>query len=129
VQTGTFWGAKFLVLQRTGAHGRVDLYLRGGGLSASACRAEAARATAPATISATRKRIRRSLWGSDHHGRYRTHGSSSAATARGTRWVTQDRCDGTLTRVVTGAVSVRDKVRHRTVLVRAGHSYLARRPR
>jgi hypothetical protein len=45
---------------------------------------------------------------------------------RGTRWVTVDRCDGTLTRVTEGAVSVRDKVRHRTVLVRAGHSYLAK---
>jgi hypothetical protein len=37
-----------------------------------------------------------------------------------------DRCDGTLTRVTEGAVAVRDKVRHRTVLVRAGHSYLAK---
>jgi hypothetical protein len=40
-----------------------------------------------------------------------------------------DRCDGTLTRVTSGAVSVRDFRRHRTVLVRAGHSYLARRHR
>ena len=45
---------------------------------------------------------------------------------RGTRWLTVDRCDGTLTRVTHGAVSVRDFLRHRTVLVRAGHSYLAR---
>ena len=44
---------------------------------------------------------------------------------RGTRWLTVDRCDGTLTRVTSGAVSVRD-FRRFAVLVRAGHSYLAR---
>ena len=41
---------------------------------------------------------------------------------------TVDRCDGTLTRVVEGSVRVRDRVRHRTVIVRAGRSYLARAP-
>jgi hypothetical protein len=45
---------------------------------------------------------------------------------RGTRWLTEDRCDGTLTRVTNGAVVVRDFKRHRSVVVRAGHSYLAR---
>jgi hypothetical protein len=40
--------------------------------------------------------------------------------------MTEDRCDGTLTRVLTGAVRVRDLRRHRTVVVRAGHRYLAR---
>jgi archaeosine-15-forming tRNA-guanine transglycosylase len=68
----------------------------------------------------------RRLWGRDRGGRFRTHGRNSQATVRGTRWVTVDRCDGTLTRVTEGAVAVRDKVRHRTVLVRAGHSYLAK---
>jgi hypothetical protein len=45
---------------------------------------------------------------------------------RGTRWLTEDRCDGTLTRVTNGAVVVRDYKRRRNVLVRAGHSYLAK---
>ena len=48
-------------------------------------------------------------------------------TARGTAWITRDRCDGTVTRVLEGAVAVRDRKRHKTVLVRAGHRYLARR--
>jgi hypothetical protein len=43
-----------------------------------------------------------------------------------TRYVA-DRCDGTLTRVTLGGVSVRDLRRQPTVVVRAGHSYLARR--
>ena len=48
------------------------------------------------------------------------------ATVRGTAWYVEDRCDGTLTRVSKGSVSVYDRGRHRTVLVRAGRSYLAR---
>jgi hypothetical protein len=47
---------------------------------------------------------------------------------RGTRWDTADRCDGTLTRVRFGTVAVNDFVRHKTVIVRAGQSYLARAP-
>jgi hypothetical protein len=53
-----------------------------------------------------RKRVRR-LWG-DGHGSFRTAGHYSAATVRGTRWLTEDRCDGTLTRVVRGIVEVED---------------------
>jgi len=45
---------------------------------------------------------------------------------RGTLWLTADRCDGTLTRVTRGRVAVHDFRRRRTVLVRAGKSYLAR---
>ena len=51
------------------------------------------------------------------------------ATVRGTRWLTRDTCAGTLTKVTRGVVSVRDLRRKRTVTVRAGHSYLARRAR
>ena len=45
---------------------------------------------------------------------------------RGTIWLTQERCDGTLTYVRRGVVSVRDNRAKRTVTVRAGRSYLAR---
>ena len=45
---------------------------------------------------------------------------------RGTKWLVQDSCAGTLTRVVRGSVKVRDNVRHKTVTVAAGKSYLAR---
>jgi Ca2+-binding RTX toxin-like protein len=53
-------------------------------------------------------------------------GEHSIAIADGTRWLTVERCDGTLTRVDSGVVRVRDFERHTTVLVRAGHRYLAR---
>jgi hypothetical protein len=74
------------------------------------------------------KRRSRHLWG-DGKGRFRTTGRFSSATVRGTRWVVSDRCDGTLTRVVRGSVTVRDFVRHRTVVIKAGGRYLAPAPR
>jgi len=46
---------------------------------------------------------------------------------RGTRWLVADRCDGTLVRVSSGQVKVRDLIRSRNVVVGAGRSYLARR--
>jgi hypothetical protein len=65
------------------------------------------------------------LWG-DGHGKFRTRGRHGAATVRGTRWLTEERCAGTLVRVSRGVVGVRDFARHRTVEVPAGHRYLAR---
>jgi hypothetical protein len=70
-----------------------------------------------------KKSVRR-LWG-DGKGRFRTKGRYSAATVRGTHWLTEDRCDGTLTYVKRGVVSVLDFPKHRTVTVKQGHSYLA----
>jgi Ca2+-binding RTX toxin-like protein len=62
------------------------------------------------------------------HGRNRVRGRYSDATSYATTWLTEDRCDGTLTRVLEGTVHVRDHRRHRTVVVRASHAYLARAP-
>jgi hypothetical protein len=75
---------------------------------------------------AARKKKKRQLWG-DGKGRFRTEGDFSSATVRGTKWLTQDRCDSTLTRVVRGKVEVRDFVKRKTVIVRAGKQYLAKR--
>ena len=72
-----------------------------------------------------KKRPRRRLFGSGS-GRFRTRGRHSTATVRGTKWVTEDRCDGTLTIVKSGSVTVRDFARRKTIVVKAGHRYLAR---
>jgi hypothetical protein len=79
---------------------------------------------AAAAAAAKKPRTRR-LWG-DGSGSFRTRGQYSAATVRGTKWLVQDSCAGTLTRVTKGAVSVRDNVKHKTVVVRAGKRYVAR---
>jgi ferric-dicitrate binding protein FerR (iron transport regulator) len=81
----------------------------------------------PPSAAVTRERPPRVLWGHDRHGRFRTRASNSVITVRGTIWYVADRCDGTLTRVTSGSVSVRDLRRQRTIVVRAGHGYLARR--
>ena len=75
--------------------------------------------------SAAAKKKKRRLWG-DGNGKFRTNGKHSAATVVGTRWLVEDRCTSTLTRVARGRVSVRDFVKKETVTVRAGKKYVAR---
>jgi hypothetical protein len=79
---------------------------------------------AKASAAAKKPKTRR-LWG-DGSGSFRTRGQYSAATVRGTKWLVQDSCAKTLTRVARGIVSVRDFVKHKTLLLRAPKSYTAR---
>jgi hypothetical protein len=74
---------------------------------------------------AAKKPKTRKLWG-DGKGKFRTRGQYSAATVRGTEWLVQDSCAGTLTRVRKGVVAVRDNVKRKTIVLRAGKSYTAR---
>jgi hypothetical protein len=120
-QAAQFHGGVFRVRQSTAGGGTTDIDLRGPALQCA--KGGKARASAAA---AKRKPATRKLWGRDKGGRYRTHGANSVATVRGTKWVTTDTCAGTRTTVTEGAVSVRDLRRKRSVLVRAGHSYVAR---
>ena len=117
-QTGRFGGGRFKVRQRKG--GYVDLYLKG-----DACSRPTAQDSVVAETAA-RKRSGRRLWGKDKGGKFRTHGRSSHATVRGTRWFVKDTCKGTFTRVTEGAVVVRDKVRGKQIVLEKGESYLAR---
>lgn len=129
VQTATFRKGRFQVRQSRKT-GMTRLALRG---SLAGCRRSAA--ADPATAAAAKKKKRkkkrrkRKLWGKDQNGRYSTHGRDSVATVRGTEWLTVDRCNGTLTRVRSGAVIVRDRRTKRRVVVRAGESFLAKRRR
>jgi hypothetical protein len=77
-----------------------------------------------ASIAAKRKKSRK-LWG-DGSGKFKTQGKHSAATVVGTKWLVQDRCNSTLTRVTSGVVSVRDFGKRKTVRVKAGKKYVAR---
>jgi hypothetical protein len=119
-QSGQFSSGLFQVLQSRArrAKGLTELRMKGG--SFKRCRAAGGRASA----ALSRRRIRQLR--ANVHGRYRTRSRGSAATARGTIWTATDRCDGTLTSVKRGRVAVRDFRRKRTVIVRAGKSYLAR---
>jgi hypothetical protein len=120
-QSGQFSSGLFQVLQSRArrARGLTDLRLKGG--SFKSCRARGTRAGAAQLSRRTIRRLRGSA-----KGRFRTRGKNASATIRGTVWTTTDRCDGTLTSVKRGRVAVRDFRRKRTVIVRAGKSYLAR---
>src|SRR4051794_3317111 len=115
-ETGYFGAGRFTFKQDK--RGYVDLYLRGRYCS---------RASTAGVASAARKRTPgRKLWGRDHGGRFRTHGRNSHATVRGTRWLVADTCKGTYTRVSRGSVVVRDTVRRKRIVLKAGEHYLAR---
>ncbi len=62
------------------------------------------------------------------HGNFTARGQDSAATVRGTVWGVKNQCDGTLTHVTRGVVSVRDFIRRKTITLFTGQSYLARAP-
>ncbi len=116
IQSGVFHGGRFIGQQRKNANGLVELRLAG---QMPRCRA------GRGVQASAKRRPRRRLWG-NATGRYKTRGRRSAATVRGTRWLVEDRCAGTLTRVTSGVVKVRDIAKHKTVTVRAGQRYLAR---
>jgi hypothetical protein len=122
-QTATFSGGVFAVHQDA-ATGLTRIVLAGGDFSR--CPARRATGTPRAVAAAKRRKPVRRLWGTDDHGRFQTRGKGAVGTVRGTRWLTEDFCDGTRTTVVQGTVAVRDLGHRRTVVVRAGHSYFAR---
>lgn len=126
-QEADFSGGLFRINQlRKGVDaGLTSLSLVVRGASGRGCGAHAAADAVLAHAAKLRPTVLQTLHASDHHGRFRTVGKYSAATVRGTTWVTTDRCDGTLTTVTRGAVVVRDFKRHVNVVVHAGHSYLA----
>ena len=80
------------------------------------------------TGSGRRTTIVRTFRASTSKGLFRTFGGASVTTVRKGRWRTSDRCDGTLTEVGRGRAVVFDRVKGRTVTVKAGQSYLARSP-
>jgi hypothetical protein len=119
-QTGRFWGGAFKVSQSRKGNQYTVLRLVGdmtcgarGKISAAGRRSG-------------RRRSARRLWGRDNHGRFRTRGRRGQATVRGTKWLTEDRCDGTFFRVKQGAIKVRDFGKRRNVKLTRGERYLAR---
>jgi hypothetical protein len=60
------------------------------------------------------------------HRRWHVKGKYVGGSSTQTDWVTIDTCTKSIVRVRQGVVEVRDLVKRRTVLVRAGQSYTAR---
>jgi hypothetical protein len=131
-QVGDFSGGIIKILQDPKQRGRVALNIVNN-LSAGRECSSAVTAAQPARhLSST---VLGRLSG-NARGRYTTYGEYSAATVRGTIWSVTNRCDGTLTEVSRGSVTIRDFRRHKTIslhapecrrecLVRGGPAYLA----
>jgi hypothetical protein len=75
------------------------------------------------SLAAKGKSVRR-LWGKGK-GRFRTRGRYASGTVRGTNWLTEDFCNGTRIRVVSGVVQVYDLVQKKPVTLKPGQSYFA----
>jgi hypothetical protein len=120
-QTADFYDGAFVVGQKRG-QALTSLKLTGGNFAG--CGAGKAGDVHGPLAQIARRRPRRQVWGSGH-GSFSTSGRSASATVRGTIWLTQDDCEGTLIRVKRGVVTVKDLVRHKTIIVRAPHSYFA----
>ena len=114
-ETATFSGGRFKVSQQGG----LTTLTLSAPLDCTTAKRSQVRAAAVAKLK------KRRLWG-DGKGNFRTEGSYSAATVRGTKWLVEDTCTTTLTRVARGVVSVRDDVLRKTVSLRQGKSYIAR---
>jgi hypothetical protein len=59
-------------------------------------------------------------------GLYRAIGGATTATAKSATFATTDRCDGTLTEVGKGRVTVAVKGRKKPVVVRGGGAYFVK---
>ena len=130
-QQGVFGGAVFKLTQAASgpSKGLVTLSIVEGAFtgapSYATCKAHKAHKALDATA-ASSKTLQ--LLHASAKGKFRTKGKYSAATVLGTIWTVADRCDGTLTHDVTDSVSVNDFVHHKTIILHAGQSYLAKRP-
>jgi hypothetical protein len=121
-QSGRFGGAIFKIAQARNGLATLTLVEGAvkGGPSYGTCKVHRA-LEATAAAARTLQLLRASA-----HGKFRTKGRYSAATVRGTKWTVADRCDGTLTHDITHSVAVTDFVRHKTIVLHAGQSYLAK---
>ncbi len=120
--TGTFAAGIFELLQSRKQKGLTELNLMDSHPRKEVCVSAGKKASAAKSVSS---KVLGELK-STVHGSFTTRGSYSAATARGTQWSITDECAGTLTRVTRDVVSVQVFATRKTILVHAGHSYLAR---
>jgi hypothetical protein len=125
LQFGDFGAGIFKLLQRRRQRGLTELDIIDNHSARQVCASKGKRARAasghPSSKVLGRLRV-------TSHGHFTARGQYSAATVRGTTWGVQNRCDGTLTRVVRGVLSVRDFRLRKTITLFTGQTYLARAP-
>ncbi|HTC73821.1 MAG TPA: IPT/TIG domain-containing protein [Solirubrobacteraceae bacterium] len=125
LQSMTYYAGKFELVQ--GPHDQVIATLSGGRFHRCPTACERSHLARVSSTHASSKHVVRKLW-AEGHGSYSTKGNYAAGAVVGTRWLTEDLCDGTLIHVGTDSVEVTNLVTHHRFRVRAGHSYLAKAP-
>jgi hypothetical protein len=120
LQSADFYEGLFQIAEQT-ADGALVLKLIGGDFSVCATPQRVLEQGSPPKKGG--KSVRH-LWG-DGKGKFRTQGRYASATVAGTKWLTDDRCQGTLIFVVEGIIDVFDLVLKRHITLTAGQSYLA----
>ncbi len=120
LETAHYFGGRFLLTQQP--NGVVVATLEGGNFAS--CKRPAKHAGVTASAARSKKPVRK-LW-TNAHGSFTTKGTYAAGAVQGTEWLTEDFCASTLVIVTRDKVKVTDLVRHRSVIVRAGHRYRAK---
>jgi hypothetical protein len=115
-QTADFYQGRFIIGQAKGSP--LTTLRLSGKLSCGKSRHASGTGASPVKI--------RRLWGNGK-GQFRTLGRFASATVRGTIWVTQDSCAGTLVRVSQGRVDFFDNVKKKHFLLGSGQSHFAAR--
>jgi len=123
LQTITFSEGEFKLTQTK--TGQVVATLYGGNFGVCPTPLERGHRASVASHHASGHHVVRKLWSSGH-GSYSTQGNYASGAVLGTKWLTEDLCEGTLIRVVTDKVLVTNFVNHHHFIVKAGHSYLVK---
>jgi hypothetical protein len=125
-QTGDFWAGAFQVTQEnTTLTSAATKKKKKVLITTLLVRPNLSCGTTGKLIDARRRRGGH-LWG-HAKGSFRTKGRHAAATIRGTTWLVEERCDGTLVKVREGTVLVHDATINKNVIIKGPptHRYLA----
>ena len=118
LQSADFFKGIFKAIQTKQGRGLTNAQLVGGNFKA--CPASGARAT-------KKSKPVRQLW-ADGKGQFKSTGRYLSAAIRGTAWQMIDTCSGSTVKVTEGAVTVRDFLLKKTVVVQAGGFYSVTAP-
>lgn len=122
-ETITFYSGIFKLTQAR--NGEVTATLWGGSFVGCPLVSKSALRASAAAKRLSGKHVVRKLW-AEGHGHYTTKGSYASGAVLGTRWLTEDLCEGTRIYVATDKVAVTNLRTHHRTVVKAGHSLLVR---
>jgi len=122
--TGQFTAGIFELLQNRKEKGLTQATLQDTVNRKKACVSVGKKASTASSKKVSSKVL--GLLKSTDNGKFSTRGSYSAATVRGTAYSVEDNCAGTLTTVTRGSVVVDYFRRHKMIVVKAGHAFLAK---